>query len=453
MKKTFLLSLFTFMTVTFSFAQNVAINADATLPNSSAMLDVNSTNKGLLIPRVTLTGTNDAFTIPSPATSLLVYNTTAAGSGGTAVTAGYYYWTGTAWVQLATGSSSGSTTTSWLLTGNAGTFNGINFIGTTDNVPFNVRVNNQKAGRIDGTSGNTFWGYQAGNSTTASINTATGYRALFTNTTGGFNTATGYAALLLNTTGGNNTATGWQAMQQNTSGLYNTAIGTNALNSNTTGDSNTGLGNYADVSAGNLSNATVIGSGATVNASNKVRIGNYAVTVIEGSAPFSIVSDARFKYTIKNNVPGLDFIKKLQPVTYYFDEKKLDEYSRTGILKNSIAQNASYAGERQLRTGFLAQDVEKIAKDLGYSFDGVHTPANKKDNYSIAYSQFIMPLVKGMQEQQLIIEKLSKQVEQSEIPAIFGKQQIIIEQQKKDIDILKLQVEELSKAVKKLTQK
>ncbi len=98
MKKTFLLSLLTFISITFSFSQNIGINADATLPNSSAMLDIKSTNKGLLIPRVALTATNDGFTIPSPATSLMVYNTAAiAGSQG--VTPGYYYWTGAKWTK------------------------------------------------------------------------------------------------------------------------------------------------------------------------------------------------------------------------------------------------------------------------------------------------------------------------------------------------------------------
>ncbi len=100
MKKTFLLSLLAFFTATISFAQNVAINADGSLPNSSAMLDVKSANKGLLIPRVALTGTTDVTTIATPATSLLIYNTASvAGSNG--VTPGYYYWTGAAWVQLA----------------------------------------------------------------------------------------------------------------------------------------------------------------------------------------------------------------------------------------------------------------------------------------------------------------------------------------------------------------
>ena len=99
MKKTFLLFLVTLITA-FSFAQNVAINADASLPNSSAMLDVKNPNKGILIPRVALTGTADVTTIASPATSLMVYNTTAAGTGATAVVAGYYYWNGAAWVRM-----------------------------------------------------------------------------------------------------------------------------------------------------------------------------------------------------------------------------------------------------------------------------------------------------------------------------------------------------------------
>lgn len=76
---------------TFSYAQNVGINATGTAPDASAMLDVSATNKGLLIPRIALTGTTDATTIASPATSLLVYNTATAGS----VTPGYYYNSGT----------------------------------------------------------------------------------------------------------------------------------------------------------------------------------------------------------------------------------------------------------------------------------------------------------------------------------------------------------------------
>ncbi|HPQ08292.1 MAG TPA: hypothetical protein PK995_03620 [Bacteroidia bacterium] len=92
--------------VTFSIhAQNIGINATGTPPNNSAGLDVDFTNKGVLIPRVALTSASDAVTIPSPATSLLVYNT---GTGGLSP-AGYYYNAGTPgspnWVQLLTSGS------------------------------------------------------------------------------------------------------------------------------------------------------------------------------------------------------------------------------------------------------------------------------------------------------------------------------------------------------------
>jgi hypothetical protein len=62
----------------------------------------------------------------------------------------------------------------------------------------------------------------------------------------------------------------------------NTAIGVVTLASNITGNNNTAIGAFADVSAGNLTDATAIGFQATVNASNKVRLGNTSVTVIEG---------------------------------------------------------------------------------------------------------------------------------------------------------------------------
>ena len=98
------------LAITNAFAQNVAINADASLPNSSAMLDVKSASKGLLIPRVALAGTADVTTVPSPATSLMVYNTSAAGTGTTAVVPGYYYWNGSAWVRLVSSTTTYSST-------------------------------------------------------------------------------------------------------------------------------------------------------------------------------------------------------------------------------------------------------------------------------------------------------------------------------------------------------
>jgi len=86
-------------------SQNVAINTTGNAPDVSAMLDVVSSSKGLLLPRVSLTSTTDAATIVSPATSLLVYNTNAGLTGDNADGVGYYYNAGTSglpsWTKLA----------------------------------------------------------------------------------------------------------------------------------------------------------------------------------------------------------------------------------------------------------------------------------------------------------------------------------------------------------------
>jgi len=83
---------------------NVGIGT--TTPNASALLDLTSSNKGLLIPRVTLVAANNGSTpVNTPATGLLVYNT-----GGT-LTAGFYYWNSTQWVQVGSGGSTSTCST------------------------------------------------------------------------------------------------------------------------------------------------------------------------------------------------------------------------------------------------------------------------------------------------------------------------------------------------------
>lgn len=82
----------------------IAINASGVQPDSSAMLDVNSSNKGILIPRIALTGSNDTITISKPATSLLVYNTTTTGG----LDHGFYYWDSNQWKEVGSSGSGGA---------------------------------------------------------------------------------------------------------------------------------------------------------------------------------------------------------------------------------------------------------------------------------------------------------------------------------------------------------
>lgn len=75
MKKFFtLLVLFVlFFSFTNIYCQNIAINDNGAMPDTSAMLDVSSVSKGLLVPRMTTVQRNN---IPLPATGLLIFNTT-----------------------------------------------------------------------------------------------------------------------------------------------------------------------------------------------------------------------------------------------------------------------------------------------------------------------------------------------------------------------------------------
>jgi hypothetical protein len=621
-----------------ALAQNVGINADASLPNANAILDIKSGNKGLLIPRMDAAARNS---IPNTR-GLLVYDT---------VTNNFWYNTGSEWQSIATNSLATSLLVAsgpWLLTGNAGTSDTANFLGTTDNVALNIRVNNQAAGRIDPRSENTSWGYQSlvsnttGTNNTASgfealkfnntgvsntahgteamfgcntgsyntgvgyvalrgvtnsnnntavgatalastrgdnnsgvgsgamfsntlgtnnaalgykslytnstgtgntaigtqslfsntvgilntsigfqsmysnidggNNTAGGYHSLFSNTSGAMNTAygvgslqsntlgggniangygslssntignynaalgggalefntegsfniavginslasntignentsLGYYCMLLNTTGNYNTALGDFTLFENTSGIYNVAIGIGTLSNNMTGDHNTAIGEAADVSSGALTNATAIGANAIVDASNKVRIGNSAVTVIEGQVPFTTPSDGRYKFNVREDVKGLDFILHLRPVTYQFDTKRFDaqmnhQASQAGGSANYASQTAYDEATRIRRTGFIAQEVEQAANASGYDFSGIIKPKTEQDHYSLSYDAFVLPLVKAVQEQQQVIREQDIKI---------AKQQQANDAQGKQIADMQQQIDEIKKLLK-----
>lgn len=259
---------------------------------------------------------------------------------------------------------------------------------------------------------------------TGDHNSAFGRLALSENISGQTNTAAGFAAMGMNQSGNNNTAVGNVSLHSNLSGNANTAIGSSALyntvggnntgvgNSaliaNTIGTNNTALGNGANTSMGTISNATVVGNAAVVNASNKVRLGNTSVAIVEGQVPYFNPSDARFKNDVMENVPGLDFILKLRPVTYHFDTVKFERHLTQNFADSVKIDNSKVRKDEALRTGFLAQEVAQAADAIGYEFDGLHRPddSNLTDNYSLAYGQFVVPLVKSVQEQQQEIERL-----------------------------------------------
>jgi hypothetical protein len=324
----------------------------------------------------------------------------------------------------ATGTSSINVTVNsagivWSATGNAGTVDGTNFIGTTDDVPLSFRVNNVAAGRIDPTYENTFYGYQSGASnTTGQVNTAYGAEALSGNLSGFWNTAIGKEAL-------------WQS-----NGTNNTAVGGQALLFNQTGSNLTAIGSGADVYGlgGPYNNSTALGFEATITASNQVVLGNTSVTGIYAQVTgITSLSDSRFKKNIKEDVPGLEFIKLLRPVTYYYDIKGFNTHIRGSIpaasqipgadsamgkalpkmhtLQPSKEDEAGIAQKEKIQyTGLVAQEVETAANKVGYDFSGLHKPQNDKDTYGLNYTEFVVPLIKSVQELSSSNEDLRNQV-------------------------------------------
>lgn len=321
-----------------------------------------------------------------------------------------------------------------------------------------IYVSGTKVLSINGVR-NLFLGIGSGSSnTTGGNNTTQGYQALYSNLTGISNIANGTWALYSNTTGSGNSAIGFETQFSNTSGNYNTALGYLALTSNTIGNYNVGIGWLANqftitssgntalgVSAGDtynngnyntfigygssansnyFTNSVALGSGTTISSSNQMRFGNSSVTSIGGQVGWTTISDARVKTNIQNNVQGLNFILKLTPVTYTIDVTILDKLLRPDGFKNTTTQkelDAKVAKSKIVYTGFIAQDVEAIAKQVGYDFSGVDAPKNDKDLYGIRYAEFVVPLVKAVQElskqneeQQKLILLLTQRIEKLE---------------------------------------
>ena len=231
--------------------------------------------------------------------------------------------------------------------------------------------------------------------TSGDNNTAVGHDTLSDNTEGYWNTATGAWALGLNTTGFWNTASGAGALYYNNTGIYNTASGVNALLSNTTGTYNTAIGYAADVASEDLTNATAIGNGASVSESNKIRLGDSNVVVIEGQVAFSASSDRRLKKDITNTKYGLKTILELVPVDYQ-------------LKSNDLFQ-----------VGFIAQDLKPI---LPEAITGIEGDLAKGETLGVTYTTLIPVLTKALQEQQALIDAQNKVIQQLQKDMLILKQ-------------------------------
>ena len=490
MKKTNILSLLLLLATNLFSQSNIqqplSINSDGTAPHASALLDLGSTDKGLLLPRMS---TAQRTAISSPASGLLVYDNS---------TSDIWFYRFN-WLNLSRPS----------LIANADYSTRVETETNTDNIEF--YLNSQQAMSMvksqagvnaylsfDNGKSNTLLGTYAGDlsttgernsvlgyhclseNTTGSRNVAAGWNTMRNNTSGNSNVAIGYYALFFNSirsnlvavgdsalflnssgsanvaigskalannsSGSNNAAGGYLASFNNTSGDNNTAFGHRALQNNTTGDNNSAFGRSAYFGSTNLNNTSCIGylSGGISNVSNRIEIGNTSVSFIGGQVNWGTYSDARIKTQVQENVPGLDFITKLRPVTYHLDIHKQNDMCFRG--KKDIEEwKGMYDIEQKQMTGFIAQEVETAAQAVGYDFSGVEKGADEVGLYSVKYAEFVVPLVKAVQEQQKEIEKSKIHISKLEIGNLE------IEKLKAENAALKAKLEIQSAQLEKIT--
>jgi trimeric autotransporter adhesin len=202
----------------------------------------------------------------------------------------------------------------------------------------------------------------------------------------------------------------------------NTAVGEAA--GYYTSSQGTFVGDHAYALAG-LYNVTALGYNTRATASNQVRIGNTTVKSIGGCTSWSTLSDGRFKTNIKDNVPGLIFINLLKPITFTLDQNKIEQATNSAFPSSETMGKESNQPEEEtvskkehatvISTGFIAQEVETAAKTLNYDFDGVDKPKNSKDFYGLRYAEFVVPLVKAVQELDAENQELKARIERLEL--------------------------------------
>jgi hypothetical protein len=450
-------------------AQNVGVNATGAAPDAGAMLDISSTNKGLLIPRVDIVDlTTIAPITGSTTTSMLVYNTRVA----TGV--GYHYWDGADWIPLTKKGDD------WSILGNAGTVAGTNFLGTTDNVSLAFKTNNTEWVRFLNT-GEAYFAHEIllrdGGTTGGDIlariydSADDGIIDIYENNTMNIRLHGNGVSIfndqqintndfLVKTTsqndmffidagnnriGINNAAPSNQIhyvhdgaaafstlWEENTNNGALMAIAHNpAGNANRVVVASTnynGSAFQASALVGISLNNTTTGSGgngvlgaANNESGNAVEGSLYFVGGYTGWAGYFNAdvfsggtywgSDRRLKRDINPITEALEMIKKIEPVSYYMDTEK---YPGIGYDENRL----SY--------GFIAQDIEKVIpemvkeKNLVLNSNVEKTAGMKMEKevglFKVVNYTLMIPIaVEAIKEQQAIIESQEERIKALEL--------------------------------------
>jgi hypothetical protein len=218
---------------------------------------------------------------------------------------------------------------------------------------------------ISGATGSVAIGSAAGSASTQTI-TAVGSNAL-PSSTGASNTGVGYQAGFQYTTGSNNTFLGFLAASGNvTTGSKNTCLGS-ISGVSIDGDNNTCIGYNAQVSGGGASNEFILGDA-------NIAVLSCAQTTITS------LSDARDKKEVEELPVGLDFVQKLKPVKFVWDDRNEE-------------------GKHDIKDfGFIAQDLKAAQEEEGVADYLKLVYEANPDKLQASYGKLIPILVKAIQE-------------------------------------------------------
>jgi hypothetical protein len=423
-----------YINVTIADADQTLLNGNGATPNEARNAFIN------ILSSVALTVARNVI-VPSTSKLYYIKNSTTGGfaitvktSAGTGISVlngavKTLMCNGTDVIEAAASSVGTSTTTQVIYNSSGAAVGSANLIfdGTS------LTVNGVKVGRgLYSIASNTAVGNGAlAATTTAYKSTAVGNNALAALTQGIFNTAVGDNALALNLIGSDNTAIGANAAAKVT-GAGNTAVGSDALKNVTTGTLNTFIGTSAGTAivsggnntfigassggsgasvslsvgvgvdsgvqitgsnftaigygAGSLSgpytgtNITLLGFQATPSggaAADEITLGNSSVLTLRYYGTLVSLSDARDKTNIQPLVPGLDFINRLNPVSFDWNMR---DGGKVGIAD----------------TGFLAQDLQSCQTPTESIPSLVFT--GNPDRLEASYVKLIPVMVKAIQE-------------------------------------------------------
>ncbi|MCA8941996.1 MAG: tail fiber domain-containing protein [Planctomycetes bacterium] len=258
----------------------------------------------------------------------------------------------------------------------------------------NVLVGAGAGAEVSEGVGNTIVGHVAGNYTDkADFNTFVGCQAGYDNNAtvnedrASRNTYFGFGAGNANRGGEDNTGVGSFAAIGHTDRSRGVFLG---ARSRIVGNDAIAIGYQARV---DTANGTAIGAYTSAPSGNEVVIGNDSTTSIGGSVNWTALSDGRVKVDVARDVPGLDFVRALRPVTYVLDTERAYE-----LRGAEVPDSLERAAPTRRYTGFIAQEVLAAARESGFGFSGVALPAGHGGRYGLRYAEFVAPLVATVQE-------------------------------------------------------